>query len=339
MHITSELGAQLPIIAAPMAGGPSTPEFVVGAAHAGALGFLAGGYKTAEQLEGQIDTVSALTATFGVNLFAPNPVPVDAAAYDAYRAALHDEADRYGVDLPEVPREDDDSWRDKIDLLVSKPVPIVSFTFGIPTDDALKALRRAGSTLVQTVTSLDEARQAVAAGVDALAVQAPAAGGHSGTLTPERIPPERPLLDLLREIDVGLPTIAAGGISDPAQVKAVIDAGVSAVMVGTVLLLAPEAGTSAAYRRALTGADRGDTIVTRAFTGRPARALRNRFTDAHDAHAPAGYPALHHLTSPIRKAAAADGEPEDVNLWAGTGYRAARAQSVGTTLRELARDL
>jgi nitronate monooxygenase len=338
MHIITDTGAELPVIAAPLAGGPSTPEFVIAAARAGALGFLAGGYKTAAQLAEQIETVRTATSTFGVNLFAPNPVPVDTAAYDAYRAELHTDADRYGVDLPATPREDDDFWQDKIDLLVANPVPIVSFTFGIPSEAALAALRRAGSTLVQTVTSPDEARRAADAGVDALAVQASAAGGHSGTLTPDRIAPERSLRDLLREIDVDLPMIAAGGIGDPTQVAATINAGAIAVMVGTVLLLAPEAGTSDAYRAALTGADR-DTVVTRAFTGRRARALRNRFTEAHDAQAPPGYPALHYLTSPIRKAAAADQNPEDVNLWAGTGHRNARAQPVATTLRELARDL
>jgi NAD(P)H-dependent flavin oxidoreductase YrpB (nitropropane dioxygenase family) len=338
MHIITDAGAELPIIAAPLAGGPTTPEFVLAAARAGALGFLAAGYKTAAQFADELETVRTSTSTFGVNLFAPNPVPVDTAAYDAYRAELQSDADRYGVDLPATPREDDDCWQDKIDLLLANPVPIVSFTFGIPSDAALAALRRAGSTLVQTVTSPDEARQAAEAGVDALAVQASAAGGHWGTLTPDRVPPARSLRDLLREIDVDLPMIAAGGIGDAAQVAATINAGAVAAMVGTVLLLAPEAGTSDAYRAALTGVDRA-TIVTRAFTGRPARALRNQFTEAHDAHAPAGYPALHYLTSPIRKAAAANQNPEYVNLWAGTGHRNARAQPVGTTLRELARDL
>ncbi len=339
MHMITDVGAELPIIAAPMAGGPTTPEFVIAAADAGALGFLAAGYKSAAQLAEQIEAVRTATSTFGVNLFAPNPVPVGAAEYDAYRGELQDDAARHGVDLPARPRQDDDAWQDKIDLLIANPVPIVSFTFGIPSDAALAALRRAGSTLVQTVTSPDEARRAADAGVDALAVQASAAGGHLGTLTPERIAPARPLLDLLREIDVGLPLIAAGGISDASQVAASINAGAVAAMVGTVLLLAPEAGTSDAYRAALSGADRGDSIITRAFTGRPARALRNRFTNAHNAHAPAGYPALHYLTSPIRKAAAADKNPEDINLWAGTGHRNARTQPLATTLRELARDL
>ena len=339
MHMITDVGAELPIIAAPMAGGPTTPEFVIAAADAGALGFLAAGYKTAAQLAEQIETVRTATSTFGVNLFAPNPVPVGAAEYDAYRAELQDDAARHGVDLPARPRQDDDAWQAKIDLLIANPVPIVSFTFGIPSKAALGALRRAGSTLVQTVTSPEEARRAADAGVDALAVQASAAGGHLGTLTPEHIAPARPLLDLLREIDVGLPLIAAGGISDASQVAASINAGAVAAMVGTVLLLAPEAGTSDAYRAALSGADRGDSIITRAFTGRPARALRNRFTNAHNAHAPAGYPALHYLTSPIRKAAAADKNPEDINLWAGTGHRNARTQPLATTLHELARDL
>ncbi|MBE7190162.1 MAG: nitronate monooxygenase, partial [Jatrophihabitans endophyticus] len=207
-------------MAAPMAGGPSTPELVVAAAQAGGLGFLAGGYKTAAELSRQIDAVRTETAGFGVNLFVPNPVPVDRAAYEAYRAALDDEAVRYGVDLPGSPREDDDAWRDKIDVLLECPPPVVSFTFGIPDRAALDALRRAGCTTVQTVTSVDEARRAEGAGVDALAVQGAVAGGHSGTMTPHRPVADRPLTDLVVEIDaaVGLPIIAVGGVHRPGAV-------------------------------------------------------------------------------------------------------------------------
>ncbi|HWO62645.1 MAG TPA: nitronate monooxygenase, partial [Umezawaea sp.] len=313
-----ELGVRLPVLAAPMAGGPTTPELVVAAARAGSIGFLAGGYKTPALLAEQIAAVRTTTGTFGVNLFAPNPVPVDATAYRRFRDAVRGDAERFGVAVPAEPVEDDDHWRDKVDVLLEHPVPVVSFTFGLPDARAVSALHRAGSLLVQTVTSADEALRAVDAGVDALVVQGSAAGGHSGTLTPDRIPPATPLRDLLAEVNhaAGLPKIAAGGIVDPAEVTAMITCCATAVLVGTALLLAPEAGTSTAHRGALLGEDRGGTIVTRAFTGRPARALPNGFTAAHHGHAPAGYPALHHLTSPIRRAAAAEGDPEHVNLWA-----------------------
>jgi nitronate monooxygenase len=335
----SELGVRVPIVAAPMAGGPTTPVLVIAAADAGALGFLAAGYLSAEVLATQGTAVRARTDVFGVNLFAPNPVPVDPTAYAAYRGSLLAEAARRGVELPEAPVEDDDGWAAKVDLLVSDPVPVVSFTFGIPDSASLAALRGAGSVLVQTVTSADEARQAESAGVDLLAVQAHTAGGHSGTLTPERATAGLALLDLLADVRraVDLPLLAAGGLATPAEVGAVVRAGATPV-VGTALLLANESGTSAAHRHALLERSR-DTAVMRAFTGRPARGLRNAFYDAHEGAAPAGYPALHHLTRPLRKAAAAAGDPEGINLWAGVGYRSARAAPVRELLQELAAEL
>lgn len=341
MTILDDLGLRLPVLAAPMAGGPTTPALVIAAAQAGSLGFLAGGYQTSTRLAEQIAAVRVRTGTFGVNLFAPNPVPVDPAEYRRYRDEIHAEAERFGVVLREEPLEDDDHWRDKIDVLLDRPVPVVSFTFGLPDPDIVAALHRAGSILVQTVTSAVEARRATDAGVDALVVQGSAAGGHSGTLTPDRLLSDRPLGGLVAEIcsTVALPTIAAGGLVRAADVTAAVGAGAQAVMIGTALLLAPEAGTSAVHRRVLLEDRRRATILTRAFTGRPARAIANGFTDTHHDRAPSGYPALHHLTSPLRKAAAAAGVPDYVNLWAGTGYRAIGAQSVGTTITDLATQL
>ena len=251
---------------------------------AGGIGFLAAGYLSAEALKTKIDAVRGQTSHLGVNLFAPNPVPVDRPAYRAYRERLRADADRLGVALPEDPVEDDDGWRDKVDLLIDAPVPVVSFTFGVPERAVLDALHAAGSILVQTVTSADEARLAEAAGVDALAVQSSAAGGHSGTLTPREPPSSHACLDqLLAGVSAAseLPIIAAGGIADAATARAALTAGAAAVAVGTVLMLSPEAGTSDAHRAALSAGDR-ITVVTRAFTGRPARGLRNTFIDRYD---------------------------------------------------------
>ena len=334
----ADLGVSVPMLAAPLAGGPSTPDLVLAAARSGGLGFLAAGYQSPHVLGEQIDTVRRQTSRFGVNLFAPPPVPVDGAAYARYRDLLLPEADRLGVVLPEMPVEDDDHWRDKVDLLVEAQVPLVSFTFGIPDASVVTALHAAGSVLAQTVTSVEEAVRAEAAGLDALVVQGSGAGGHSATLTPERVPAVRPLPDLVAEVrsTVGLPVVATGGLATADDVAATLRAGADAAMVGTVLLLAPESGTSAVHRAALGDPSRGDTVVTRAFTGRPARALPNAFIAAYDSEAPAGYPALHHLTSPLRRASAATGDPERVHLWAGTGYRDAVDQPAETLLRGLA---
>jgi nitronate monooxygenase len=337
--LLAALGVARPVFAAPMAGGASTPALVTAAARSGGLGFLAAGYKTPDAFAADLAAVAQAGVPFGVSLFAPNPVPVSPGEFRGYAATIQVEADRYGISLDgATPVEDDDWWPEKLDILQASPVPAVSFTFGIPAPDVIRALRATGALLIQTVTSAAEARRAADAGVDALAVQASVAGGHSGTLTPLEPLAALPLTDLIAGVRraVDLPLIAAGGLATAADVAAAIRAGADAVAVGTVLLRADEAGTSAVHRAALADPARAGTVLTRAFTGRPARGLRNDFTERYSAVAPSGYPALHHLTSPIRRAAAAAGDPENVNVWAGAGYRAITATPAAEILASLA---
>jgi NAD(P)H-dependent flavin oxidoreductase YrpB (nitropropane dioxygenase family) len=341
----------MPLIAAPMAGGPTTPALVAAAGRAGALGFLAAGYKTPEAVAAEIAEVRTAGVPFGVNMFAPSPVPVTPDVFRRYADLIQDEADVYGIDLSAAqPADDDDHWRDKIDLLLDSPVPVVTFTFGIPGRDVIAALRAAGTITGQTVTSPEEARRAAEAGVDLLAVQSLDAGGHYGMLTPVRKPTgEGTLTELVAKVRAvtDLPILAAGGLATAESVAAVLQAGATAAVTGTALLLADEAGTSPVYRAALTAAQEASTsesagtatVITRAFTGRPARGLANLFTARYSAVAPAGYPALHHLTRPIRAAAAAAGDPGRVNLWAGTAFRHAVAQPAGQILTGLAANL
>lgn len=338
-QLLAHLGARLAIVAAPMAGGPSGPALATAAAEAGGLGFLAGGYRTVDALADQIAATRRTTDRFGVNLFAPNPVPVDAAEFAVYAATLSELAQTYGLDLTgATPREDDDDFGAKIDLLLGDPVPLVSFTFALPPAGVVGALQDAGTAVVQTVTNLDEARRSAAAGVDGLVVQSHLAGGHSGTWDPRRPPVETPLADLVTDVrhEVDLPVWAAGGIATPEDVDAVLAAGAEAAVVGTVLLRTPESGASQTYKDALA-AGGTETVVTTAFSGRPARALRNAFVDSFDAQAPFGYPALHHLTSPIRKAAAARGDAGHLNIWAGAGHRHTTDAPAAAVLRRLAR--
>jgi nitronate monooxygenase len=335
----SSLGLTHPVLAAPMAGGPATPALVTAAARSGSLGFLAAGYKDPDLLAAQIAEVRGRTGTFGVNLFVPNPVPVDRAEFGRYASALRAEADRHSVRLADTaPIEDDDAWAAKVDLLLTDPVPVVSFTFGLPAASVFQAFRKAGTLTVQTVTSVDEARQAAEAGPDLLAVQASAAGAHSGTWTPQRIPDPVPLPELVAGVRgvTTVPVVAAGGLSTPDEVAAILGDGAAAVMVGTALLRSDESGASAVHRAALADPGRGDPVVTRAFSGRPARGLPNRFIAEYGPIAPLGYPALHHLTSPLRKAATAAGDPELVSLWAGAGYRNATTGPAATILTSLA---
>lgn len=337
----TQLGVTLPVLAAPMAGGPTSPAMAIAATRAGSLGMLAAGYKTATAVEDQIKQLRAESIPFGINIFAPNPVPVDPELYRGYAAVIQRDAERFGLILPMEPIEDTDAFDDKIQLLLDSPVPLVSFTFGIPETRVIAALRAAGTIVVQTVTTATEAVIARDAGVDALAVQAHTAGGHSGTLTPGTPLVPTPLPSLVRHVTsaVDLPVIAAGGLATPQAVAEVIGAGAAAVMVGTMLLRATESGASATHQAALVDPARTETVITRSFTGRPARGLRNAFIDAHEAEAPLGYPAIHYLTSPLRKAAAAAGQPDFVHLWAGTGHRHATVEPTAEILQRLAGDL
>ncbi|UWW07576.1 nitronate monooxygenase [Mycolicibacterium brumae] len=320
-----------------MAGGPTTPAMVIAAGWAGGLGFLAAGYQTVETMAAAIAEVRASGIPFGVNVFAPTPVPITAERYAQYAALMQREADRFEITLPTVPVDGDDDFDVKLGALLADPVPAVSFTFGLPSAAVITRLRRAGTFVAQTVTSAAEARAAADAGVDCVVAQAYTAGGHSGTFTPDRMPEPLPITDLVTVVsaEVKLPVIAAGGLSTESEVAAALAAGAAAAQLGTALLLAEEAGTSAIHQAALRDPARTETVLTHAFTGRPARALRNRFTDEYTSAAPLGYPALHFLTSPLRKAAAAAGDPELAHLWAGTGHRNIRRGGVGQIFGEL----
>ncbi|MCV7103231.1 NAD(P)H-dependent flavin oxidoreductase [Mycobacterium palustre] len=336
-----QFGMSVPLIAAPMSGGPTTPAMVAAATQAGGFGLLAAGYKTVEAVEAEIKAVRSEGIPFGVSVFAPNPLPVDPDAYRRYAAIIQKEADEFGLTLPADPIEDTDSFDEKVELLLDDPVPMVSFTFGIPSRDVIASLKRANSVVVQTVTTLEEAARAQQAGVDMLVLQAAAAGGHSGTLSPREPSKPVPIVDLVKRVTaaVPLPVLATGGLATPAAVADVIRAGATAAAVGTVLLRATESGASATHQAALADPARTETVITRSFTGRPARGLRNAFIDTHEDQAPLGYPAIHYLTSPLRKAAAAAGKPDYVHLWAGTGYRHATAEPAADILRRLASDL
>ncbi|GAA1077001.1 nitronate monooxygenase [Nocardiopsis composta] len=329
--------ASAPVVGAPMAGGASTPELVAAVGAAGGTGFLAGGYATPEALAEQIARTRGLTGRpFGVNLFVPGPDDADPDAVAAYARTIAPEADALLAPLGE-PRWSDDAYPAKLDLLRSDPVPVVSFTFGVPAPADASALRAAGSAIVVTVTTLDEARAAVEAGADALVVQGAEAGGHQGSFDDAE---ERtaPLLDLLAEVraEVRLPLIAAGGIGDAAAVRKVLAHGAAAAQVGTALLRSPESGASDTHKQALADEVFPGTAVTRAFSGRRARGLVNRFLGSYTAEAPAAYPQVHYLTGPMRKAAAREGDADRLHLWAGTAYRSAEERPAADIVRDLA---
>ena len=312
-----------------MAGGPSTVALAAAVSDAGGLGFLAAGYRGAEEVRDEIRALRSGGRLFGVNLFVPGSADVDSRALAAY-------VDSLGPGAGE-PRFDDDGWRFKLDVLRDEePVPVVLFTFGCPPLCEVKSLQAHGCEVWVTVTSLAEGRAAAAAGADALVVQGSEAGGHRGTWD-DRDGSGDALVALVSRVaaDVSLPLVGTGGVMDASGVAAVLSAGAVAVQAGTAFMLAPEAGTHPAHRAALASGT--PTALTRAFTGRLARGITNRFMEEHP-DAPSAYPHIHHATAPLRAAARSRGDAGGFNLWAGSAHTAAVERPAAETVRALAGD-
>ncbi len=313
-----------------MAGGPTTTDLVIAAARAGALGFLAAGYKTPAAMTAQIKEVRAATAEpFGVNVFVPGRRYPDAGRLARYLDSL-------GSPLGDA-SWDDDGFDGKIAALLAEPPAVTSFTFGCPAAGVIRALQDEGSAVVVTVTTPAEAEMAAAAGVDALCVQGYEAGAHRGTFVNDDEPGrDHSVLPLIGQVAAvtGLPQIAAGGIMSPRQVRAVLAAGAVAAQCGTAFLRSPESGAHPLYKAALADPRYTATTVTRAFSGRPARGLVNGFIVDH-VDAPPAYPEINNATRPLRAAAAATGDTERMSLWAGQGYRLAAELPAGEIVGRL----
>ena len=321
-----------PIVQAPMAGGPSTPALAAAVCDAGGLGFLAAGYRSAEVLATDVEWLRGQTERpFGVNVFVPPAEPAEPAAVAAYVRELQSERAELGE-----PRFDDDDWRAKLDVIAATRVDVASFTFGCPGQDVVERLHAAGVAVWVTITTAAEARVAAAGGADALVVQGVEAGGHRASFRDDGRG-DLGLLALLRTVAAvtTLPLVATGAIADGAAVAAVLCAGAAAAQVGTALMLTPEAATSDAHRAALTASAPRHTRLTRAFSGRLARGIENRFMAEHGEAAPSAYPEIHHVTAPLRAAARAAGDAESINLWAGQAHPLARELPAAEIVRTM----
>ncbi|MEU0136597.1 nitronate monooxygenase [Streptomyces sp. NPDC006296] len=330
-----------PIVQAPMAGGACGPELAAAVGEAGGLGFLAAGYRTADGMHHEVERLRGMTGRpFGVNLFMPQPRVADPGAVEVYRHELAAEAARYETPLGDPDDGGDDGYDAKVAILLDAPVPVVSFTFGCPTREVLDAFAAAGTLTVVTVTSAEEARDAGRAGAGALCVQGAEAGGHRSTHRddPRASLDGTGLLTLLAEVReaVDLPVVAAGGLMRGSQIAAVLAAGADAAQLGTAFLPCPESGAHPLHKQALTDPLFATTALTRAFSGRPARGLVNRFLREHGPYAPAAYPQVHRLTAGLRRAAAEAGDAQGMALWAGQGHRLARELPAGELVALLA---
>jgi nitronate monooxygenase len=316
-----------------MAGGVSTPALAAAVSDAGGLGFLAAGYRKPDAVAAEIAELRGLTdRPFGLNLFAPSGSPADPALVEAYAARIGHEGE-----LGE-PRFDDDGFEAKLALAAELSVPVVSTTFGAPTAAQVADLHAAGCAVWVTVTSPAEAEIALGVGPDALVLQGFEAGGHRGSFD-DTDPQDFGLLALTRLVAgiTDLPLIASGGIFDGAGIAAALTAGAAAAQLGTAFMLCPEAATSPAHRAAIESG--APTAITRAFTGRRARGIVNRFMRDHDQAAPSAYPETHHLTRPFRATAREQGDPDRLHLWAGQSHTRSRPLPAAKLMEELAAEL
>jgi nitronate monooxygenase len=327
-----------PIVVSPMAGGPSVPALTVAAANAGALSFLAGGYKTALAMRSEMDQVRAGTdAAFGVNVFVPGEATREPEALVPYVAALEPLAAGLGAEMGPATWDDDD-FAAKIEVLLADPPPIVSFTFGIPPVDVLRGLQSQGVLVAITVTTPDEVTLAYEAGADCLCLQGSEAGAHRGAfVNDDRPDQDYPILDLLAQASqrTDVPLIAAGGVAGPGELEAVLRAGAVAAQAGTAFLRCHESGADPTYKAALVDPRFESTVITRAFSGRRARALANEFVREHEG-APKAYPEINNATRAFRAAAAAAGDAQHMSLYGGVNFQRSEARSAGEIIGQLA---
>ncbi|MGQ3671265.1 NAD(P)H-dependent flavin oxidoreductase [Xanthobacter sp. TB0136] len=334
-HLMERLHVNVPIIQAPMAG-TSSPQLAAAVCAAGALGSIALGAGDAEA--GRIairETRMATTRLFNVNLFCHEPAVRDEARERAWLDALSPSFQAFDATPPDSLREiyrsfvNDDAMAD---MLAEERPAIVSFHFGLPPAARIARLKADGAVLFASVTNLEEARAAAAAGVDALVAQGIEAGGHRGVFDPqardERLSTFTLVSLLVKELD--LPVIAAGGIMNGAGIAACLDLGAIAVQLGTAFIACPESLADQAHRAALLGPGSAHTVLTDAISGRPARCIANDFTAlgqelARNGHRPAGYPMAYDAGKALNAAARAAGNMRYGAQWAGQGAPLARA--------------
>ena len=342
--LLTRLGIEHPVIQAPMAGGPTTPELVAAVSNAGGLGSLGAAYLTPDQIIDAIRRIRALTdKPFNVNLFAggyETERHVDPGPMLALLAEIHAELELPSPVLPALPP---DPFAEEFEAVLEARPAIFSFTFGIPPGEAMARLRARGITCLGTATTITEARLLAPAGVDAIVAQGAEAGAHRGTFAGPFEAAMVPTLDLVQGIAgaVSLPVVAAGGLMDGQDMARALRGGASAAQIGTAFLTCPESAAPEAHKRAILAARTDTTVITRAFSGRPARGLANTFiarlTGKEDAILP--FPLQNAVTRAMRAAAARRGDAGFLSLWAGTGVARARVLPAGDLVRRLVEEL
>ncbi|MBP2303701.1 nitronate monooxygenase [Azospirillum melinis] len=338
------LGLRSPVIQAPMAGGGDTPALVAAVNEAGGLGFVGAAYLTGEQIAERALAIRQRTALpFGINLFAPTPAPGPAPMMAEALARVRPFHAELGLPEAEEPAYGGDTFDRQVAALLDSGAAFYSVTFGLPPADSVAAAKARGMRVLGTATTVAEAVALERAGVDAVIAQGSEAGGHRGSFIGDPAANLVGTMALVPQVAdaVGVPVIASGGIMDGRGIAAALALGACAVQMGTVFLTTGEAGIPEAHKAAILAAREDQTSITRAFSGRPARGIVNRFMETvEDPRAPEAvlpFPLQNALTRPLRTAAGKAGRAEFLSLWAGQGLTLAQRRPAGELVADLLR--
>ena len=322
--LTSQLGIPKPIIQAPMAG-YTTPELISAVSNEGCLGSLGAGYMSPEAIDQSISEIKKLTSSpYAVNLFIPGQVRGGREDIKQMQSIIEkipitpSIIESSNISPPYTP-----SFDEQMEVVIAHKVPVFSFTFGLLESGYIKKLKANGTFIIGTATSISEAIALSETHVDAICVQGYEAGGHRGSFLNNHSSNMIGNLALIPQVvdRIKLPVIAAGGIMDSRGVKAVLTLGASAAQIGTGFLLCEEAGINSTYLKVLLAQDEDNTVITKCFSGKEARVVRNLFIDymQPDEDKLLPYPIQNAITDPMRKRAKEEGNEQLLSLWAGQG--------------------
>jgi nitronate monooxygenase len=322
-----------------MAGGPTTPELVGAVSNAGGLGSLGAGYLMYEMLDAEIKKIKQITGKpFNINLFIPESAKPRNPSQNVMNK-LEEFSKELDSDAPRLSESPQPSFHDQVSAIIDNKVRVFSFTFGIPEKEVMKKLREERILIIGTATCVEEGILLERAGCDAIVAQGSEAGGHRGSFAKSDSVPLIGGLALIPQLvdSVNIPVIASGGIMDGRGIAAALALGASAVQIGTAFLSTEESGVPIPYRDKIFSSKDTTTVLTKSFSGKYARGMRNRFIDEMSdlENEVASYPLQNSLTRPIRNAAKKKGDPKFMSLWAGQGSSMCRKFKAGDLLNAL----
>ncbi|KTD42132.1 NAD(P)H-dependent flavin oxidoreductase [Legionella parisiensis] len=339
-RLTEKIGLKFPIIQAPMAGGPTTPELVAAVSNAGGLGSLGAGYMTPAEIRQALKMIRKLTdKPFAVNLFIPEEHYATAAQIQHSCADIKASCHELNIEIQPVAKPYAQSFEEQMKVILEEKIPVFSYAFGLLDSVGISELKKNHTILIGTATTLAEAHALEESGIDAIVAQGSEAGGHRGTFIGKAEDGLIGLFSLIPQFvdQIKIPIIAAGGIMDGRGIVAATVLGAAGIQMGTAFLSCFESGIPDAYKHALLTQQQDNTVLTRVFSGKLARGIRNQFIERMEARKVnvLDYPIQNALTSVMRKKAKEQSNIDFMSMWAGQSAQLCRNTSANELVRAL----